>query len=108
MDLRRQTFRQDKPIKGIFCPYSLGKICLCKSFIYQKLWNVECYHKLLKQNVSLAKSPTHTEKTLTNHFFAALCGYIKLEMLKVETKTNHFALKAKLYVKALHSAFQTL
>lgn len=76
--------------------------------LYQRRWNVEVYHKSLKQNVSLAKSPTHTEKTQTNHFFAALCGYIKLEMLKVETKTNHFALKTKLYVNALHSAFQTL
>lgn len=76
--------------------------------IYQRRWNVEVYHKSLKQNVSLAKSPTHTERTQTTHFFAALCGYIKLEMLKVETKTNHFALKTKLYVNALHSAFQTL
>ena len=76
--------------------------------IYQRRWNVECYHKSLKQNVSLAKSPTQTEKTQTNHFYAALCGYIKLEMLKVETKTNHFALKTKLYINALHSAFQTL
>ncbi|MGI8545650.1 MAG: IS701 family transposase [Aridibacter sp.] len=76
--------------------------------IYQKRWNVECYHKSLKQNVSLAKSPTQTETTQTNHFFAALCGYIKLEMLKVETKTNHFAMKTKLYVNALQSAFQTL
>ena len=76
--------------------------------IYQRRWNVEVYHKSLKQNVSLAKSPTQTETTQTNHFFAALCGYTKLEMLKVETKTNHFALKTKLYVNALQSAFQTL
>jgi hypothetical protein len=76
--------------------------------IYQRRWNVEVYHKSLKQNVSLEQSPTQTERTQTNHFFAALCGYIKLEMLKVETKTNHFAMKTKLYVKALHSAFQTL
>ena len=71
-------------------------------------YNIECYHTSLKQNVSLAKSPTQTETTQTNHFFAALCGFIKLEMLKVETKTNHFALKSKLYIKALHSAFDTL
>lgn len=76
--------------------------------IYQRRWNVEVYHKSLKQNVSLAKSPTQTETTQTNHFFAALCGYIKLEMLKVETRQNHFALKTKLYVNALQSAFQTL
>ncbi len=75
---------------------------------YQKRWHVECYHKSLKQNVSLAKSPTHTETTQTNHFFAALCGFIKLEMLKVDSKMNHFALKSKLYIKALHSAFDTL
>ncbi len=76
--------------------------------IYQRRWNVEEYHKSLKQNVSLAKSPTQTKQTQTNHFFAALCGYIKLEMLKVETKTNHFALKTKLYINALQSAAETL
>ncbi|MDQ3252531.1 MAG: hypothetical protein M3R15_01295, partial [Acidobacteriota bacterium] len=49
---------------------------------YRKRWEVECYHKSLKQNVSLAKSPTHTETTQTNHFFAALCGFVKLEPSK--------------------------
>lgn len=52
---------------------------------YQERWQVECFHKSLKQNVSLENSPTHTETTQTNHFFAALCGFIKLEMLKVES-----------------------
>ena len=75
---------------------------------YHKRWQVECYHKSLKQNVSLAKSPTQTVTTQTNHFFAALCGFIKLERLKVSTKLNHFALKSKLYLTALHSAFSTL
>jgi hypothetical protein len=75
---------------------------------YHERWQVECYHKSLKQNVSLAKSPTHTVTTQTNHFFAALCGFIKLERLKGKTKLNHFALKAKLYFAALHSAFATL
>jgi hypothetical protein len=75
---------------------------------YHERWQVECYHKSLKQNVSLAKSPTQTVTTQTNHFFAALCGFIKLERLKVKTTLNHFALKAKLYFAALHSAFTTL
>lgn len=76
--------------------------------IYGKRWNVEPYHKSLKQNASLAKSPTKTVTTQSNHFFASVCAYIKLEMLKVATQTNHFALKSKLYVNALRSAFQTL
>lgn len=75
---------------------------------YHKRWRVEEYHKSLKQNASLEKSPTQTETTQTNHFFAALCGYIKLERLKIKTRHNHFALKSKLYLKALLSAFQTL
>lgn len=75
---------------------------------YQRRWQVECYHKSLKQNVSLEKSPTQTQTTQTNHFFAALCGFVKLEMLEVDSKMNHFALKSKLYIKALHSAFDTL
>ena len=76
--------------------------------IYQKRWNVEPYHKSLKQNASLEKSPTQTVATQTNHFFAALCGYIKLELLKSDTKLNHFALKSKLYLSAIQSAYATL
>jgi len=76
--------------------------------IYRRRWNVEPYHTSLKQNASLERSPAHTVTTQTNHFFAALEGYIKLERLKVKTKLNHFALKAKLYARALRSAFDTL
>lgn len=76
--------------------------------IYRKRWNVEPYHKSLKQNASLERSPTHTVTTQTNHFFAALCGYIKLELLKQQTKLNHFALRAKLYTRALRVAFDAL
>ena len=76
--------------------------------IYQRRWSVETYHKSLKQNASLAKSPTKTVTTQSNHLFASMCAFIKLEMLKVSTKTNHFALKAKLYLSALQTAFQKL
>jgi DDE superfamily endonuclease len=76
--------------------------------IYRKRWNVEPYHKSLKQNASLEKSPTQTVTTQSNHLFASLCAYIKLEWLRKATNLNHFALKTKLYVAALHSAFATL
>lgn len=76
--------------------------------LYRKRWNVEPYHKSLKQNASLEKSPTQTVTTQANHLFAALCAYIKLEWLRKATKLNHFALKTKLYVAALHSAYATL
>lgn len=73
--------------------------------VYQKRWNLEPYHKSLKQNAALSKSPTKTVTTQRNHFFASLCSYIELEMLKVKSKTNHFALKSNLYLQTLRTAF---
>jgi DDE superfamily endonuclease len=76
--------------------------------IYRTRWSVEPYHKSLKQNAALEKSPTRTVRTQTNHLFAAMCGYIKLELLKTTHKLNHFALKAKLHFRALQLAFAEL
>ncbi len=76
--------------------------------IYRTRWNVEPYHKSLKQNASLEKSPTQTVTTQTNHVFAALGGYIKLEVLQGTTKLNHVALTSTLYLRALQVAFETL
>ncbi len=76
--------------------------------IYRKRWNVECYHKSLKQNVSSEKSPGKIVNTQKNHFFACLCGYVKLEMLRFSSRLNHFAMKAKICISALQSAFSEL
>ena len=76
--------------------------------IYQKRWKVEEYHRSLKQNASLAKSPTRTETTQTNHFVATLWSFVKIELLKVQTNKNHYQLKAQLYLAALSQAFREL
>ena len=76
--------------------------------IYRKRWNVEPYHQSLNQNASLEKSPTQTVTTQTNHFVAALYAYIKVEWLRKTTHFTHFALKSKLYVTVLQSAFKSL
>jgi Transposase DDE domain len=76
--------------------------------LYKRRWSVEVYHKSLKQNASLEKSPTCTETTQRNHLYGSLCAYIKLESLKVKTRLNHFALKSKIYLSALKSAYAEL
>ena len=48
---------------------------------YQKRWNVEPYHKSLKQNASLQKAPTRTVTTQTSHLFASLCECIAVVAL---------------------------
>ena len=64
--------------------------------------------KSLKQNVSIAKSPTRTLITQSNHLFASILAYVKLEKLKFANKMNHFALKTKIYNAALKAAFKEL
>lgn len=76
--------------------------------IYQKRWKIEEFHKSIKQNAGLAKSPTKYEVTQSNHIFAAMVAYCKLELLKCKEKLNHFALKSKLYIKAIKAAFDEL
>jgi Transposase DDE domain len=76
--------------------------------IYKKRWSVEEYHKSLKQNASVAKSPTRKIQTQSNHLFASIIAYIKLEKLKFANKMNHFAMKTKIYNQALKAAFKEL
>jgi len=75
---------------------------------YQKRWGVEEYHKALKNNASIQKSPTKIIQTQANHLFASLCAYVKFERLKLQQKSNQFALKARLYLKAIQAAFKEL
>ena len=76
--------------------------------IYQKRWRIEEYHKSIKQNTSLEKSPTKVIRSQKNHIFASIVSYCKLEFLKIRTNLNHFALKYKLILKANQMAFREL
>lgn len=76
--------------------------------VYQKRWRIEEYHKSIKQNASLSKSPTKIIRTQCNHLFASVVAYCKLELLKVKTAMNHFAIKQKLLLKANQIMFKEL
>ena len=76
--------------------------------LYQKRWKVEEFHKSLKSNAGLAKSPTRTVTTQNNHVFMAIYAVFKLECLKIKHKTNHFALRAKFLIRATQQAYAEL
>ena len=80
----------------------------CLTTIYQRRWKVEQYHKSLKSNASLEKSPTKTIRTQTNHVFSSIYAFFKLERLKLATKINHFALRSSIYLKALRASYEEL
>ena len=106
----RQVFKNEDGREGSLILASSDTDLTSSSLftIYQKRWKVEEYHKSLKSNVALAKSPTKLPHTQQNHVFACLLAFVKLEGYRVKTKLNHFALKAKLYQAAIASAFQEL
>lgn len=75
---------------------------------YKKRWGVEEYHKSIKHNTSLGKSPTKTVKTQMNHFILSIVANAKLEWLMQRKSKNHFALKARIVLAAQKAAYNEL
>lgn len=103
----RQVFTNEDGSQGILYLASSDVSLSAASLmtIYQKRWKVEEYHKSLKSNAAFAKSPTKLPHTQSNHFFASMVAFVKLEAYRTATHLNHFALKGKLYQAAIASAF---
>ena len=78
------------------------------STTYKKRWQVEVFHKSLKSNADLAKSPTRTLRTQSNPVFLAICAAFKLECLSLKSKLSPFALCRKLLIHASRSAYGQL
>jgi len=108
--LTRQVFKNKDGSSGILYLVSSDTNLTYDqvTMIYQKRWEVELFHKSVKSNAALAKSPTRTVRTQSNHFFASIYAFFKLEQLKLKHKLNHFALRTKLYIQALKSSFTEL
>jgi DDE superfamily endonuclease len=106
----RQVFKNEDGSTGVLYLVSsdIGLTNEQIETIYKRRWKVETYHQSLKDNVSLAKSPTKTTTTQANHFFASLCAFIRLECISISIKSNHFALKGKIYIEALKRAMLEL
>ena len=76
--------------------------------LYKKRWKVEVFHKSLKSNAAMAKSPTRRVTTQNNHVFMSIYAVFKLECLNIKHKTNHFSLRAKLFLKATQQVYAEL
>jgi hypothetical protein len=106
----KKEFKNENGSKGTLYLVSndLGKEGEIIYQVYQKRWRIEEYHKSIKENASLSKSPTKVECSQKNHIFAAIIAYCKLEFLSIKTCLNHFGLKYKLILRANQVAFQEL
>jgi IS4 transposase len=108
--LVKQVFKNEDESEGVLYLISSDITVDAQTLmdVYQERWPIEEYHKSIKSNTMLAKSPTKTIRTQQNHFFASIYAYVKLELLKARTKLNHFAMKSKLYIEALRASMNEL
>lgn len=108
--LVKQVFKNEDNSEGILYLVCNDTTVDAKTImeVYQKRWPIEEFHKSIKSNTNLAKSPTRTITTQQNHFFASIYAFFKLELLKATTKMNHFAMKSKLYLEALKASMNEL
>lgn len=105
--LEKKTFKNEGGSTGILFIVT-NDLSLSNSSIYdiyQKRWKIEEYHKSIKQNASLSKSPTKVVRSQSNHIFSSIISFCKLEFLKIKTTLNHFALKYKLLLRSNMLAF---
>lgn len=108
--LFRQVFKNKDDSTGILYLVCSDLDCDGDSIktIYEKRWKVEVFHKTLKSNAAMAKSPSHTVRTQSNHLFLSIYSVFRLETISLRLKMNHFQLRAKIYMTALKSAFAQL
>ena len=108
--LVRQVFKNQDSSVGILHLVCSDLTCDYDAITttYKKRWQVEVFHKSLKSNAGMAKSPTQTLRTQSNHVFMAIYAVFKLECLSVKSKINPFALRFKLLINATRSAFDQL
>ena len=106
----RQVFTNKDGSRGVLYLACSDLECDAEGIIaiYQKRWNVETFHKTLKSHASLAKSPTRTVRTQSNHCFLAIYAACRLTWLSVTHGLGHVALRTRLYLKAVRHAFDEL
>ena len=68
----------------------------------------EVSHDQVTFCANLARSPTKTLCTQSNHIFMVLCAMFKLECLSLQRKLNPFALCKKRLINATQAAFEEL
>ena len=71
-------------------------------------WQIEQYHRVIKQVGHIERFPVRQEVAIRNHLFAALCGYVHLQGLKAtDVIANAYRLQQDLFKKVVASFVTT-
>lgn len=75
---------------------------------YQRRWQVEEYHRFIKQNVSIGSFPCRSKASVSNHIVLSLMAYVDLVYLSKNTKSSIHSLRYKILIKSNKMSFQAL
>jgi hypothetical protein len=76
--------------------------------LYKKRSAIEGFHKALKQQCGIGRSPARMVRTQSTHIHSSLCAFVKLELLRRVTSVSYEGLKLNLYIHALKTSFKYL
>lgn len=100
--IAKKVFINEDDSKGIFYLITSDSgLSYEKLFAsYQKRWKIEDSHRSIKQNAGITKSQTKVVRIQSNHIFASLCAFVKLEKLRVLNSANQTGVRKWIYINA--------
>ena len=75
---------------------------------YQRRWQVELFHRSVKQNTAIAKAPLRRTRAMLSHIYASVNAFIKLELLKLRHKMGHDSIKELIRYAANKASYLAL
>jgi hypothetical protein len=65
-------------------------------------WNIECFHRAVKQVCNIERFQVRNEKAIMNHVFCAITAFVRLEMLKTkQIIDNWYQIRRDLFVETI-------
>jgi hypothetical protein len=64
--------------------------------LHQQHWQIEQYHRVIKQVCHIEHFHVRSQTAIRNHIFASICGYVRLQYLRVTDFIHNFIVSKKL------------
>jgi len=68
------------PEPRIYAQFQRHDFCV----LHDQHWQIEQYHRTIKQVCNIERSQVRSEHAIRNHIFAALCGFIALQKMRLD------------------------
>ena len=104
-----KVFRQI--YKDVYRYYIMGHASLEKlpligldefKHVHAAHWNIECFHRAVKQVCNIERFQVRNEKAIMNHVFCAITAFVRLELLKTkQVIDNWYQVRRDLFVETI-------